>query len=69
MPKFLAKNIERGGRIARGVLGVLLVAAGMLLHRFSILACVVFVFAGGFTLFEATRGWCLLRACGIKTRL
>ena len=69
MPKFLAKNIERGGRIARGVLGALLVAAGMLFYRFSILACVVFVLAGGFTLFEATRGWCLLRACGIKTRL
>jgi hypothetical protein len=25
--------------------------------------------AGLFVLFEALRGWCILRACGIKTRL
>jgi len=25
--------------------------------------------AGAFVLFEALRGWCALRACGIKTRL
>jgi hypothetical protein len=27
------------------------------------------VACGGFVLFEALRGWCALRACGIKTRL
>jgi len=29
----------------------------------------VLAVSGGFVLFEALRGWCVLRACGIKTRL
>jgi len=27
------------------------------------------LYSGVFVLFEALRGWCVLRACGIKTRL
>ena len=26
------------------------------------------VLAAGFLAFEATRGWCALRACGVKTK-
>ena len=28
----------------------------------------VLALAGGFTLFEALRGWCVMRACGIRTK-
>jgi hypothetical protein len=29
----------------------------------------VFVAAGLFAIYEALRGWCLARACGIKTKI
>ena len=29
----------------------------------------VLAVSGVFVLFEAVRGWCVLRACGLKTRL
>ena len=32
-------------------------------------ACFFLVAFGVFALYEAARGWCLLRACGIKTKL
>jgi hypothetical protein len=30
---------------------------------------VALVAAGGFAFYEAVRGWCVMRACGIKTKL
>ena len=67
--KFFASNIGRCGRISRAVLGGILVIAGVVLAWVAWWACVALLVAGVFTLFEAARGWCLLRACGIKTRL
>jgi len=67
--KFFAANIERRGRLARAVLGIILVVVGLVLAWVAWWACVVLLVAGAFTLFEAARGWCLLRACGIKTRM
>jgi hypothetical protein len=68
MAKLFNPNIDRTGRIIRAVLGLALVIAGLLLSRVQILACVTLVAAGGFVLFEALRGWCIMRACGIKTK-
>ena len=69
MAKLFAPNITGRGRIFRGVCGLVLVAAGVVL---ALLANrwlgVVVVLAGGFSLFEAVRGWCVMRACGIKTK-
>jgi len=31
-------------------------------------ACLVLAMNGAFGLFEATRGWCMARACDAKTR-
>ena len=67
--KFFATNIDRRGRVARAVLGGVLVIAGVVLAWIARWACVILLVAGVFTLFEAGRGWCLLRACGIKTRV
>ena len=60
-------NIEKTGRIARGGISLIfLLAAGVLVPYTAPLA-VIFLLVGLFTLFEALRGWCAVRACGIKT--
>ena len=67
---FWTPNIERRGRVMRGIIAVILSAAAFLVHRSGI-AWVAWplALAGIFTLCEALRGWCVLRACKIKTRL
>lgn len=67
--KFWNPNIDRFGRRARGIVGILLVLAGIGLGIWVRwwLGAIVFL-SGAFALFEAARGWCFLRACGIKTR-
>jgi len=67
--RFFAPNIDRKGRIIRGVLGVLLVAVGLSVHGYSLWVCLALVLSGGFSLFQAARGWCFARACGIKTKV
>lgn len=64
-------NIDRRGRLLRGILGFLLLAAGIYLvfwtdHAFwGSGACAV----GAFGLFEGIKGWCAIRALGIGTPL
>ena len=69
MKTFMIRNIDNRGRLVRGIGALaLLVGAGF---GFTVswwlggllLASAVFV------AFEALRGWCALRACGIKTKL
>ena len=70
MRNFFAQNIDRRGRIARAMWGVALIVAGVLFRGArSGWICLVLVASGGFALYEAVRGWCLMRACGIKTKL
>ena len=60
-------NIDTQGRKARGGFGILfLLLAGCLLPVNGTLA-LVFLLVGLFGLFEAWKGWCAVRACGIKT--
>jgi hypothetical protein len=69
MAKFFARNINGPGRIARAVWGIgLIVAAGFLWGR-SRWPALALAACGLFALFEAGRGWCVMRACGIKTKL
>jgi hypothetical protein len=42
--------------------------AGVVLGQHSWWLGTGMVLAAGFVLFEAVRGWCVLRACGIRTR-
>jgi hypothetical protein len=67
--KFFDRNIDARGRLWRALLGAVLIGAGLLVHQTGGWLCTLLVIAGGFCLFEAARGWCLARACGIKTRL
>jgi hypothetical protein len=71
-----AHNIDGKGRRARVVLGASLWAASLAVfwipRPWPALATAGFALllgGGAFVLFEAARGWCALRACGIKTRL
>ena len=62
-------NIDRRGRIFRGILGALTLGAGIYLvfwtdHSFwGSGACAL----GAFAIFEAIKGWCAIRAFGIGT--
>ncbi len=69
MKRFFACNIDGKRRLLRGLLGLaLLVGAGFSFPESAWLAGVL-ASAGAPAIFEALRGWCLARACGIKTRL
>jgi hypothetical protein len=68
MSRFFSRNIGFQGRMARGVLGTLLLIVGIIMADFELWICLVLVAMGLFALFEAVRGWCLARACMIKNR-
>lgn len=69
MSKFWSRNIGGWGRVVRGVWGLLFVIAGGLTWGFSLWLSLGLMLAGGFAWFEAVRGWCVMRACGIRTKL
>ena len=69
MPNFFAPNIDRRGRIARLIFGLLLIVAAIFFSRYSWWACGLLAAFGIFAVYEAFRGWCLMRACGVKTKL
>jgi hypothetical protein len=67
MSKFFSRNLDARGRLVRGSLGVALMVTGLLVSQPDGWACVLLVASGGFVLYEAVRGWCVMRACGIRT--
>lgn len=69
MGKLFARNIDTPGRVVRAIWGVLLIALGVFVFSRSRVACALLSAGGLFALFEAARGWCIMRACGIKTKL
>jgi hypothetical protein len=64
----MRQNIDSNGRMARGGVGILFLLAGGCLVPVNGVLAAVFAVVGLFCLFEAFRGWCVVRACGIKTR-
>jgi hypothetical protein len=71
----MKRNIERRGRIARAITGLLCIALGVAVwyigwpesavYRWIV---IILAFAAGvFQLYEAKSGWCAARACGLKT--
>ncbi len=62
-------NINRRGRVARLITGLICVVAGIALlwlKQWWIVGGLL-VIAGGFQLFEAKQGWCVMRAMGFRT--
>jgi hypothetical protein len=68
--RFLKPNLDHSGRMARGVIGGLCLIVGIIVAG-DVLWWVglIFVVAGLFAIFEAVTRWCVVRACGIKTRV
>ncbi|MGD1088191.1 MAG: YgaP-like transmembrane domain [Verrucomicrobiota bacterium] len=69
MSRFFRPNISHRGRIARGVIGTLCLIAGIIIVDYALWLGLIFVVAGLFAIFESIRGWCLVRACGIRTKI
>jgi hypothetical protein len=68
MKSFFKRNIEQKGRLARALTAIVLVVTGVLVLRHVAWAGLLLVAVGVFVAVEAWRGWCFLRACGIKTK-
>lgn len=67
MPTF-APNLDKRGRYIRGLGAAAMALAGVLmLFKLTLLGMVLLISAV-FVAFEALRGWCVLRACGVKTK-
>jgi hypothetical protein len=64
----LTQNIDKTGRLIRGLGAALLLGGGFLALRVHLALSIAIWASAAFVLFEAARGWCALRACGIKTR-
>jgi hypothetical protein len=69
MSKLFAPNIDNRGRLARGIIGIVLLVAGVIAAFVLWWLGLILLASAAFVLFEAVRGWCGLRACGIKTKL
>jgi hypothetical protein len=63
----LNQNIATRGRRLRAAAGVLLALGTVASFQIPWLAALLGI-SSVFVLFEAWRGWCVLRACGIRTR-
>ena len=69
MKSFFQSNIGKKDRLARGLCAVALFAGAWFALDFSAWLGLALGAGGGFVLFEALRGWCVLRACRIRTKL
>ena len=62
-------NIDRLGRIIRGIMSVALFADAFIAHRKGIeWLAVMLAISALVGVVETVRGWCVLRACKVKTR-
>ena len=72
-------NIDQKGRIARLYTGIVAIVFGIALALLTYLSVIPAtlgwlavagsIFGGAFAIFEARKGWCIVRAVGIKTPL
>jgi len=69
MSKFFRPNLDRHGRMARGVIGTICLIAGIIVVDYLLWLGLIFVGAGLFAIIEAISKWCVVRACGIKTKV
>ncbi|NOS69359.1 MAG: DUF2892 domain-containing protein [Verrucomicrobia bacterium] len=65
---FFKPNIGRIGRIVRAVWGIILLVAAWFTADWKPWLAWMLVTLAVFTFIEAMRGWCIMRACGVKTK-
>jgi hypothetical protein len=66
--RFFKPNLNFRGRMARGVIGTLCLIAGIVLVDYRLWLGLIFVVAGLFAMIEAVARWCVVRACGVRTK-
>lgn len=64
----LKPNINGTGRLLRAVWGLLMLALAWWAWDRSHWGSIALLVLAAIGLFQAIRGWCFARACGIKTR-
>lgn len=69
MKPLFSRNIDNKGRLVRGLGALALLVGAGFGFTVSVWLGIPLLASGVFVAFEALRGWCALRACGIKTRL
>ncbi len=69
MKPLFSRNIDNKGRLVRGLAALALLAGTGFGFAVSPWLGISLLASGVFLAFEALRGWCALRACGIKTKL
>jgi hypothetical protein len=69
MKKLFSPNIDNKGRLVRAIMALGLFGGAAFGFGVSVWLGIVLLVSGAFVLFEALRGWCAFRACGIKTKL
>ncbi len=68
MKPLFSRNIDNKGRLVRGLGALVLLVGAGYGFTISVWLGLGLLAAGLFVGFEALRGWCVLRACGLKTR-
>lgn len=68
-PSFFRPNLGTGGRLVRGVGALALALAGAVMVFKMLVLGLVLLVSAAFVLYEALRGWCVMRACGIRTKI
>jgi hypothetical protein len=69
MKRIFSRNIETKGRLVRSLAALALLVGAGFGFALSPWLGLVLLASGVFVAFEALRGWCALRACGIRTKL
>lgn len=65
---FFRPNIDRTGRLIRAAGALCLAIGAAVSWPHTRTAAIALGGAAAFVAFEAARGWCALRACGVKTK-
>lgn len=68
MKPLFSRNIDDKGRFIRGLGALALLGGAGFGFAVSVWLGIALTASGIFVAFEAVRGWCVLRACGIKTK-
>jgi len=68
MKSLFSPNIGTKGRVLRGLAALALLVGAWFAFGVSTWLGILLGASGVVGIFEAARGWCVLRACGIKTK-
>ena len=65
---FLRPNIDTNGRVIRGIGALAMGVGAAFAWQHSRGAGIALAACSAFVAFKAARGWCVARACGVKTK-